>query len=253
LGAEGWQFPNELVYLFRTIARQYWIGFAMANEGSLVQGLRSRIESGIAVFSGQGSFITPFIVYPIDEPSWQFLGALLASGTFPSTAEVMLCDALLEVRRGDILQAILLLGVACEVAVMAFLEDLISQKNLSKTKQDEILSKSFSKKLLEETVNLGANSPAASVIPRFPADWALTVCELYRLRNQTVHGGRCMVEDNGMKRPIELRDIPKYIFSAEALLAWITRQRNRLGIPGAVTATMLPMGYPISGIITPNS
>ncbi|HEY2497834.1 MAG TPA: hypothetical protein VGK24_12265 [Candidatus Angelobacter sp.] len=168
---EIYQAIHELVHLLRTVARQYWIGFAMANEGSLVQGLRSRVELGIAAFTGQGSFVTPFVVSPINQLSWQFLGQLLDIAAFPAIAEVMLCDALLEIRRGDILQSILLLGVASEVATVSFLEDLISQKSLSKTKQDEIKKSSFANKLMNETVNLGADSPAATIIPGFPADW----------------------------------------------------------------------------------
>src|ERR1700682_3829279 len=122
---EVYQVIHELIHLLRTVARQYWIGFAMANEGSLVQGTRSRIESGMASFARQGSFAIPFIVSPLDEQTWQFLGQLLAVPAFPSTAEVMLCDALLEIRRGDILQAVLLLGVACEVAIAGFLGEVI--------------------------------------------------------------------------------------------------------------------------------
>ena len=244
---------HELVHLLRTVARQYWLGLAMANEGSIIQGTRSRIESGTATFSGQGSYVIPFVVAPITEQSWSFLGHLLATQAFPSTAEAMLCDALLEIRRADLLQAVLLLGVACEVATINFLEDLISRRTLSKTQQGNILNKPFKKKLLEETVSLGATSPEMSVIPNFPPTWALNVCELYRLRNQTAHGGTCLIDDGGTQRPIELRDISNFLFSAEALLSWVARERIRLGIPVTVTATMLPTGYPVSAMIVPGT
>jgi hypothetical protein len=249
---EIYQVIHELVHLLRTVARQYWIGLAMANEGSLVQGVRARVESGIAAFSGQGSFVTPFVVSPLDEQSWYFLGQLLAMPAFPDIPEAMLCDALLEIRRGDLLQSILSLAVACEVAVTAFLEDTASKNGLSNTKRDEILNKPFKQKFLVETVSQGATSPQSVLIPKFPANWAATVVELYRLRNQAAHGGQCMVVDNGIKRPIKLADIASYLFSAEALLSWVAAERRRLGIPGTVTATMLPRGYPIEAMVAPN-
>src|SRR5436305_10250152 len=118
-----------MIHLLRIIARQYWIGLAMANEGSLVQGICTRIESGVASFSGQGSFSVPFVISPLDEQSWRFLGHLLTQQVFPSVGEVILCDALLEIRRADLLQAILLLGVACEVELAAFLDELISRQS----------------------------------------------------------------------------------------------------------------------------
>lgn len=242
---------HELVHLLRTVARQYWIGFAMANEGSIIQGIRSRIETGIATFSGQGSFVVPFVVSPITEQSWRFLGDLLTKQAFPSTAEVMLCDALLELRRGDLLQAILLLGVACEVATMNFLEDLIARQSLSNTQRADILKKPFKQKLIAETANLGSRSPESSFIQGFPQSWARSVCELYRLRNQTAHGGTCMISDGGSLRPIELRDMTSLLFSAEALFSWVAEERIRLRIPGSITATMSPTGYPVSAMIVP--
>src|SRR6185312_11650031 len=75
---ELYQAIYELSHLIRTVARQYWIGFAMANEGSVVQATRTRIESGIATFFGQGSFSAPIIVSALTEDSWRFLGLLLS-------------------------------------------------------------------------------------------------------------------------------------------------------------------------------
>lgn len=243
---------NEMIHLLRTLARQYWIGLAMANEGSVVQGIRTRIESGIASFSGQGSYSVPFVVAPLDEQSWQFLGQLLAMQAFPSTGEVILCDALLEIRRADLLQAILLLGVACEVELMSLLEELISRKTLSQTQRDKILDAPFRMKLLNRTVELGTVSPETAIIPNFPSDWAKAVCDLYRLRNQAAHGGHCTVEDKGVKRAAHLSDLARFLFSAEALFAWSNQERIRLGLPRYVTATMLPKGSPISAMIFPS-
>ena len=248
---EMYQAVHELAHLIRTVARQYWLGLAMANEGSLVQGIRTRIESGAATFEGQGSFSAPLIVSPLAQASWNFLGQLLSMSAFPSTAEVMLCDALLEIRRGDLLQAVLLLGVASEVLMTGFLDDLISRAILSNTKKSNILSVSFKQKLLIEAVNLGAESPENSVFPGFPADWAINVCELYRLRNQAAHGGTCIINEAGKERLLELRDISKYLFSAEALLCWVSQERIRLGFSRPVTATMLPTGYPVRALIVP--
>jgi hypothetical protein len=242
---------NEMIHLLRTVARQYWIGLAMANEGSVVQGIRTRIESGIASFAGQGSYSVPFVVSPLDQQSWQFLGELLAMQAFPSTGEVILCDALLEIRRADLLQAILLLGVACEVELASLLDELISSQKVSRTKRDEILSSPFKMKLLNRTVELGTVSPETATIPRFPPDWAHTVCDLYRLRNQAAHGGHCTIEDKGVKRAAQLGDLARFLFSAEALFAWINQERIRLGFPRCVTATNFPKGYPISAMIFP--
>lgn len=250
---ELYQAIYELSHLIRTVARQYWIGFAMANEGSVVQATRTRIESGIATFFGQGSFSAPIIVSALTEDSWRFLGLLLSLPAFPSTAEVMLCDALLEIRRGDLLQAVLLLGVASEVLTIEFLHELISRAALSNTKKDNILNASFKQKFLIETVGLGVVSPEGMLMPGFPKGWAQTVCELYRLRNQAAHGGTCVINDNGNERLLEMRDISKYLFSVEALFCWVSRERNRLGIPNPVTATMLPGGYPVRAVFTPGT
>lgn len=242
---------HEMVHLLRTVARQYWMGLAMANEGSVYNGIRARIENGIATFLGQGSFNSPFVVTPLDEQSWQFLGALLRNQTFPTEAEVILCDALLDIRRAAVLQAALLLGVSSEVAINQFLDELMDRQSMSKTKKDAVLQESFKTKFLTRCVEFGTSDPATAAVGGFGAGWADVVCKLYRIRNQAAHGGSAQIEENGLRRNIEMRDIPKLLFSAEALLAWIDQNRVMLGSPRFATTTMLPMGYPISAMSVP--
>ena len=242
---------HELIYFLRIVARQYWLGLAMANEGTLVQGVRSRIEGGVATFEGQGSFSTPFIVRRIDEASWRFLVNLMISRSFPSLAEVLLCDALLEIRRGALLQASLLLGVCCEVAVSTLLDELASSKGLSKTKGADVLGKRFKVKFLEETVGLGCEDPQQIAIKGFAANWATTVCELYKIRNSIAHAGEPLVRESGSMVPLTLKHVGSFLFATEALLCWLDEERIRAKIQRYATARMLPMGYPISGMMAP--
>lgn len=93
----------ELIHLLRTVTRQYWLGLMMANEGMAYQAVRTRIESGNAAFEKSGGYSNPFIIRPLDAQMWRFIGEMLEQGFSPSNAEVILSDALLEIRRGALI------------------------------------------------------------------------------------------------------------------------------------------------------
>ncbi|WP_041855346.1 hypothetical protein [Candidatus Korobacter versatilis] len=244
---------NEFVHLIRIVARQYWLGLAMANEGSVTQGVRTRIEAGNAVFTGQGSYSVPFIVTGLTSFGWHFLGDLFVNQCFPGTAELLLCDALVEVRRGALAQAALLLGVASEVELSTFLNDIATWKGLSKNKRQAIADTKFREKLVTRTVELGIPDPQGITIPPFAPGWAQTLLELYRIRNQAAHGGTATVTVGSVVRPIDLTDTARFIFAVEALLAWTAQQRVSRSISTSVTATMLPSGYPLKAVIDPRN
>ena len=241
----------QMTHLLRTVARHYWLGLAIANEGHIFQAVRTRIEEGSAESTGAGAFTNPFIVKPIDQQTWRFLGEMLEKGCSPSNAEVVLCDALLEVRRGALLNAVLLLGVACEIEITTLIDQLADLVNLSNNARDRILRKDFKTKFTQECVTLGTPDPLTAAVLSFPNDWAQTVCELYTARNKVAHSGECLIKENGTLVPVEMRHIPKLIYSADALLCWANAERRKLGIPQFLTATMLPGGYPLMACVIP--
>lgn len=237
----------EMIHLLRTVARQYWLGLTMANEGAVYQAVRARIESGIATFDGSGGFSTPFIIRPLDLHTWRFLGEMLERGFAPSNAEVILSDALLEVRRGALLNAVMLLGIACEIEITTLIEQLAIRKSLSNNKRNSMFREQFKTKFLARTVELGAQDPRSSKLSNFARDWADTVCDLYTARNRAAHSGVCMIKDGEKLTPLELRHMPMLVYAADALLCWANQERRKLGIPVFLTATMLPGGYPVIG------
>lgn len=241
----------DLIHLLRTVARHYWLGLAIANEGHIFQAVRTRIEAGSAEFQGAGSFKNPFIVKPIDQQVWRFLAEMLEKGYSPSNSEVILCDALLEVRRGALLNAVLLLGVACEIEINTLIEQLAGRSKISNNASEKLMRREFKKKFTEVCVTLGTSDPLTATVMNFPADWAQTVCDLYTARNKVAHSGECLIKENGTQTPLEMRHIPKLIHSADALLCWANAERRKLGIPQFLTATMLPGGYPILAFVTP--
>ncbi len=239
---------NGIIHLLRTVTRQYWLGLTMANEGAVFQAVRARIESGTATFEGVGGFTMPFDITPIDWKAWHFLGELLQREMFPSSAEVLLCDALLEARRGDLLRSLMLLGVACEVEVVKLIDQLATRKGLSNNKKKSLSREHFKAKFLHRTVELGASDPRSSTIPQFPPNWADMICMLYMMRNDIAHSGICMVNERGKAVPAEMRHLTDSIHATDALLCWANAERRRLGMPAFVTATMSPSGYPIKAI-----
>ncbi|HEX3682136.1 MAG TPA: hypothetical protein VHU83_06290 [Bryobacteraceae bacterium] len=240
-----------MIHLLRTVARQYWLGLTMANEGAVYQAVRARVESGTVTFDGAGGFSTPFIIRPLDWNAWRFLGDMLEKGYSPSNAEVIISDALLEIRRGSLLNAVMLLGIACEIEVTTLIDQLVSRKSLSNNKRPSIFRETFKTKFLTRTVDLGTSNPRSAKILHFATNWADTVCELYTARNKAAHSGICMIEDDGVLKPLEMRHLPKLVYAADALLWWANLERHRLGIPPFLTTAMLPGGYPVMGTFVP--
>jgi hypothetical protein len=240
-----------LIHLLRTAARQYWLGLTMANEGAVYQAVRARIDAGTASFLGAGGFTTPFTIRPIDLKTWRFLGEMLEKGCSPSNSEVVICDALLEVRRGALLNAVLLWGVACEIEVTALIDQLSDQKGISRNERNTKSRLPFKTKFTTRCVDLGTSDPRSSKVLSFAPDWADTVCALYTARNKVAHAGICMIEDGGTTQPLQMHHLPRLLYAADALLCWANLERKRLGIPPYLTATMLPGGYPVRGAVIP--
>jgi hypothetical protein len=126
-------------------------------------------------------------------------------------------------------QAILALGVCCEVEVQSLTQEIIATK-------DEPFQRLFEDharlnfrdaigKLIE---NLGGE-PFGS----YDADATKLVLSLYEMRGQVAHRGACMGHDGGKHAEVGFKELASYVQAVEKLFTWSERQRELLLRPGS--------------------
>ena len=117
--------PRSLLSWMRVYSRQYWIGYtesiARITRGSIQfkKETESQVLGGFRVQRGfqYGS--------PLRGEQWSSIGQKLASGELPDADQLIFCDALLDVAQGDMPQAVISLGISCEIAVNALIDDVL--------------------------------------------------------------------------------------------------------------------------------
>jgi hypothetical protein len=142
----------------------------------------------------------------------------LQNGWWPLISEQFLLDSSLHLAQGNFPQAIAGMGIACEVELNSFLEDLM-EKSGQQPLVRELYKRSrasFGWKLERLPGLLGA-SPFSSSKP----DRVSAVVERYESRGTVVHSGN--ISTRGEK-------IACYWFAAEDLFAWTRNERIRLRI-----------------------
>jgi len=218
-----WQVPLWLVHRciewIRVATRQYWLGF----KWNAVQSLHGCIQTtvgGEVTIQNFGTAGWPIFPPPLTQDVWKAIGREIIAGQNPPVSEQFLCDALARFHERAYRQAIVAMGIACELELNSFIDDLLclhhpSTKLLySQTRFD------FRKKFSKIAVALGASE--------YPKPTSMeTILALYELRGAVAHRGRCEV-DNGQ--------VSRFWFAVEEFFRWTAEERKRIGIKGRPSA-----------------
>lgn len=216
---------DNLLAWVRTLTGQYWIGYKDTDflqrhvTVGVVDGNRWK-EKPTAVGFGLGFTYGQ----ELDQSTWQTIGARLARGEKPAAARVFFCDALGEIAEGDLTQAVVALGIACELEAQALVDEFIAQQpSRVQGLLHRHVNRPFKKSIGALIRDLGGDS-FEEVAPGA----AKLVHRLYNMRGQAAHSGMCTFEEDRKTVTLELSGLPAFVAAVGELLAWSDGQRSKL-------------------------
>ena len=65
----------------------------------------------------------------LDAATWAQIGTKLARGERPRPSQLFFCDALLDITENDLAQAVVALGVSCEIDISILRQDILAGKD----------------------------------------------------------------------------------------------------------------------------
>lgn len=209
---------KECLQWIRVIGLQYWLGTMPSGSKVIARGSIIAESGSYSNFGGYGGGIA---VHPFTKEQWEWVGNQLGQRRLPPIPDLLVSDALISFREGDILQTVIRLGVVCELALNALIEDLLALHPLTvRQLYDE--RKPFEKKLKEVPAILGAER-----YQDHNARWAKELCSLYSLRGSAIHRGSCQLDG----KDVDQEQVSWFIFATLDFLNWAQDQRMRLNIP----------------------
>jgi hypothetical protein len=214
---------QQLISWTRVLTRQYWLGYygrifrlqkyvMYMGEGKE----RKRHHTGATGWGFEYG-------KNLDATTWAEIGTKLALGARPRPSQVFFCDALLDIAEGDVGQAVLALGVSCEIEISILMQDILAQKDEEFQRLfEEFMRPGFEKsfRLLKE---LGCDP-----FRDFDQKANGLVLRLYGARGKAAHRGECYYKENGEKVLITRAGILDYVLAVERLFAWSDAQRMRV-------------------------
>jgi hypothetical protein len=218
---------QELTSWIRVLTRQFWVGY----HGRGSQGQKyvmyigewkepKRRHTGGAGWGYQYG-------KNLDATTWAKIGTKLALGARPRPSQLFFCDALLDAVRGDLAQAVLALGVSCEIEISTLRQDILAQKD----EEFQRLFEEYMKPRFEESFRLLKEFGCDS-FSDFDEEANRLVRNLYNARSKAAHRGECYYVEGGKKVFITRTEIPKYVAATEKLFAWSDAQRSRICVRG---------------------
>jgi hypothetical protein len=217
-----WSVPLELVndclQWIRVAGLQYWIGYMPTANKDIARGSIHYAENNYTNF---GSVVCPVLIRPLTQQIWEWIGGQLSKNRIPTIPDLLVSDALISFGNADFLQTVIRLGVICELALNAFIDDLLAcQPKVARDLYDE--RKPFEKKLRDIPAVLGAEKYQEHNPTRFKH-----LTNLYQLRGAAIHRAELKIDN----RPIHQDDVVNFIWATLDLLQWTQDQRVKLNIP----------------------
>jgi hypothetical protein len=117
---------------------------------------------------------------------------------------------------------VVLFGVACELELNGFVDDLLERHEPTARALYDAARYPFHWRFARLPEILGAGSFKA-----VDADGARLVQALYSLRGTAAHKGELLLND----QPVGFEDVSRFWFVTERFLEWTRAERQRLGIP----------------------
>ena len=212
-----YEFVRQCFLWIRAATRQYWVGTAPSHQANSPTALLLTRADGRQSVKGLGAVRAGIRWVPLTAETWEAIETALRNGWRPSIPEQFFLDASLYLAEGNAVQAVAGMGIACEVELNGFLDDLIGRLSQDAVKELYKVNRSpFSWKLEHLPQLLGA-SPFSSD----NSDRVAALREMYERRGTIVHRGYVSITG---------QDIARYWFSAEEFFEWSRNERIRLGI-----------------------
>ncbi len=214
---------QQLISWIRVLTGQYWLGYygrsfrlqkyvMYMGEGKEHKRHHTGATGG-GVEYGRG----------LDATTWAQIGTKLALGERPRPSQLFFCDALLDIAEGDVGQAVLALGVSCEIEISILMQDILAQKD----EEFQRLFEEFMRPRFEESFQL-LKKLGCDPFSDFDEKADRLVRNLYTARGKAAHRGECYYVENGEKVLITRAGIFEYVVAVERLFAWSGAQRIRI-------------------------
>jgi hypothetical protein len=205
----------------RVRTRQHWIGYQDSlspeqhfNVNLITDRLKKPIRvSGVAVGFDYWK--------PLEETMWGVIGEKLAEGSQPSIGQLFFCDALMDIGAANLAQAVVALGVACELEVYSLVVDVRGNKEGADA-LNKLERQNFARNL-NYLGNLNRNT-----FRRFDASSARLVNSLYEMRGAAAHRGHLPFVDLSKTWVANAAELIQYVRAAERLFDWLEIQRSKL-------------------------
>jgi hypothetical protein len=216
-----WSIPFKLVteclQWIKVRGLQYWIGSMPTMRKDVARGSIMLAEKRSIGFIGS---VCPVRIEPLTQEMWEWIGGQLAKNRAPNIPDLLVSDALISFSNADFLQTIIRLGVICELALNAFIEDLLTlHPPVVRLLYEE--RKPFREKLKNIPGILGAEKYQECDEAKFKH-----LVTLYDLRGAAIH--RAKLEVNG--QPIDESHVTNFIVATLGFLNWTQDQRVKLNI-----------------------
>jgi hypothetical protein len=214
---------QQVISWIRVLTRQYWLGY---------YGRSFRLQKHV-MYMGEGKQRKRHHMggtgwgfeygKSLDATTWAEIGAKLALGARPRPSQIFFCDALLDIQEGDLEQAVLALGVSCEIEVFILTQDILAQKD----EEFQRLFEEFMRPSFEDSFKL-LKKLGCDPFSDFDKKAACLVRRLYEARGKAAHRGGCYYVENREKVFITSPGIIEYVVAVERLFAWSDAQRMRI-------------------------
>jgi hypothetical protein len=159
----------------------------------------------------------------LDATTWAQIGKKLALGERPRPSQLFFCDALLDIAEDDIPQAIVALGVSCEIEISILRQEILARKD----EEFRLLFEEYMKPRFEESFKL-LKEFGCDPLSDFDKKTDRLVRNLYKARGKAAHRGECYYVEDGEKVLITRTGIAEYVVAVERLFAWSNAQRMRV-------------------------
>jgi len=220
----------DAIRWIRILTRQYWIGTGSTGVSAQYRGSAFRVERREVYQSNFAHYGQAVLASSLDLSVWHTLIQPVEYSIQPPVDQTLFCDALLSLAMQETATATIQLGMAVEIAITNLLDDLAAEQPKSEATRNYRSSyASFRSKLAEHSVAFGLSDPGKYHMEWAPPDWVGHLGVLYEGRGKAAHSGKALVriKESGQFRPLTFEDLQTFVFSAEALFAWISDERSK--------------------------
>lgn len=222
LGPVAQQMVHDLVPWIRVLTRQYWIG----------RKDRDRLDQRISVTLVDGTHTTPLSTgmfglgfpygAPLNAEIWADIGDRMARCEKAAPSRLFFCDALLDALEQDVPQAVVALGVSCELEISSLLEEILARRS----NEFRTLFQKYTRFTFDDEVRLIAEF-GGDAFADVDKQSARLVNVLYGMRGQAIHRGQSSYDEEGKAVALDVNHIPKFVRAVESFFSWCEAQRRK--------------------------